>query len=109
MRGAHSEDNGRERNTNGRQDYPASETIDQSPHADREERTDQGGPKIYTGEVDAIDLQIAQEWLGYESEALRAAGQSADHGERGDEDVYPAVIKRKCKRTLTNFSSHKSQ
>ena len=57
--------------------------------------------------MDAIDLQIAQEWLGYESEALRAAGQRADHRERCDEDVYPAVIKRQRKRTLAYFSSHR--
>jgi hypothetical protein len=106
MRIAHPEDNGCEGNGNDRQYYPASKTIDQSPDADREESADQGSPKVDAREVDAIDLQIAKEWLGYESEALCAAGQSADHRERCDEDVNPTVIKRKRERLLAYFSSH---
>src|SRR5215470_14104305 len=107
MRRTHAEDNRRQRNGDDSQNNPAAEAIDQPADADREERADQGGPKVYAREVDAIDLQIAQERLGYESEALCAAGQRADHCERRDEDVHPAVIKRQRKRTLTNFSSHK--
>jgi hypothetical protein len=53
-------------------------------------------------------LQISEEWLGYQAEALRAARQSADHCERRDEYVYPAVIKRQRNRTLTYFSSHEN-
>jgi hypothetical protein len=107
VRKAHSEDNGCEGNSDDRQDDPASETIDQSTNADGEESANQGGPKVYAREVDAIDLQISQKRFGYESETLRAAGQSADHCERRDEDVHPAVIKRQCDRLLTYFSSHK--
>ena len=85
-----------------------SEAIDQPSHADRKESANQRGPKIYAREVNAIDLQISEEWLGYQSETLCSARESSHHRQRRDKDVDPAVIERECNRRLSYFSSHKN-
>ena len=60
-----------------------------------------------SGEVDAIDLEIAEEWFCDQSEALCSTGQSSNHRKGRDEDVHPAVVKRECDRRLAYFSGHK--
>ena len=58
--GAHSKNDKSHRDCDDSQHDPASETVDQSSDADREQRANQGGPEIYARECDAIDLQISE-------------------------------------------------
>src|SRR5262249_25525195 len=70
----------------------------------------QRGPKIYAREVDAIYLQISEEWFGYQAETLSSSRKSSDHCECRNKDVNPAVVKRERDGRLAYFSSsHKNE
>ena len=88
----HAEDGEPQRQRGHRQDDAAAGAVDQLADADAEERADECGDEIDLRERDAADLQISQERLGDEAETLGAAGQRADHRERGHAEYDPPVI-----------------
>ena len=57
-------------------------------------RSDQRRPQIQLRVVDAADLQIGDQRLGDETEALRPARQRADHGRRREQQHHPSVRHR---------------
>ena len=67
------------------------EAIDEAADADREQRSDQRGPQVQLRVIDAADLQIGDQRLGDEAEALRPARQRADHGRRREQQHHPPV------------------
>ena len=48
--------------------------------------------RLICAKVDAADAEVAQQRLGDEPQALRAARKRADHGQRGHAEHDPAVV-----------------
>ena len=76
---AHHADDDTEQSGDGGQHDARTETIDEAADADREERPDQRRPKIELCVFDAADLEVSNQRLGDQAQALCPARQCADH------------------------------
>ena len=92
LRAAHHADDHAEPGDDRGQHDARAETIDETADPDREQRSDQRRPQIELRVLDAADLQIRDQRLGHQAEALRPARQGADHGRRREQQHDPSVI-----------------
>ena len=69
-------------------------TIEQTAARQAERGSDQGRPKVDGGVGYAVDVEVGDERLGDQSEALGSAWKRRDHGQGGHREVGPAVIDR---------------
>ena len=84
MHGAHRADNDAKRGDDRGENDPGAKPIDEAADTDRKERSDQRGPQVQLCVIDAANLQIGNERLSDEAEALCSSRKRADHG-RGRE------------------------
>ena len=77
---------------------PRSEAIESTADAERAGGADNRRPEVQRRVAHAIEIQILEERLGNESQALRPSGKRPDHcqsGQAKNDGILPAV-RRRC-------------